>query len=154
MIIVDNLCKICHDHEVDNFSVGLRRSKIMVVTNRKSSGVFQKTLNAQLEEVGLDLGDIYFTPVIKCRDYEAHLTKSQLKEHAAELLIPEIEAIKRLVLDRLKIGYAFITGEVPMEARGEEVRRFQEDAECCVFIAQIQTAGLGITLHAADTATA
>ena len=94
MIIVDNLCKICHDHEVDNFSVGLRRSKIMVVTNRKSSGVFQKTLNAQLEEVGLDLGDIYFTPVIKCRDYEAHLTKSQLKEHAAELLIPEIEAIK------------------------------------------------------------
>jgi Superfamily II DNA/RNA helicases, SNF2 family len=51
-----------------------------------------------------------------------------------------------------KTGYAWITGEVKQELRGEEVRRFQEDPDCRVFLAQIQTAGLGITLHAADTA--
>ena len=38
------------------------------------------------------------------------------------------------------------------EDRGEMVRKFQEDEECRVFLAQIQTAGLGITLTAADTA--
>ena len=39
-----------------------------------------------------------------------------------------------------------------MAQRGEAVRRFQEEPECKVFVAQIQTAGLGITLTAADTA--
>jgi SNF2 family DNA or RNA helicase len=39
-----------------------------------------------------------------------------------------------------------------MNARGEAVRRFQEEPSCKVFVAQIQTAGLGITLTAADTA--
>ena len=36
--------------------------------------------------------------------------------------------------------------------RGEEVARFQRAPSCKVFVAQIQTAGLGITLTAADTA--
>lgn len=48
------------------------------------------------------------------------------------------------------ISYSYITGEV--KDRGEEVRKFQEEDGVRVFIAQIQTAGLGITLHAADTA--
>lgn len=65
--------------------------------------------------------------------------------------LPEIAAIRKL-LEKQRIGYAWITGEVPMAARGEEVRRFQEDPDCWVFVAQIQTAGLGITLTAADTA--
>ncbi|MBW2560470.1 MAG: DEAD/DEAH box helicase, partial [Deltaproteobacteria bacterium] len=65
--------------------------------------------------------------------------------------LPEIRAIKKL-LDKKGVGYAWITGEVKQEARGDEVRWFQEDPECRVFVAQIQTAGLGITLTAADTA--
>jgi SNF2 family DNA or RNA helicase len=65
--------------------------------------------------------------------------------------LPEIAAIRKK-LDGKKAGYAWITGEVKQEQRGEEVRRFQEDPDCRVFLAQIQTAGLGITLHAADTA--
>jgi len=65
--------------------------------------------------------------------------------------LSEIAAIRKL-LERRQTGYAWITGEVKMETRGEEVRRFQEDPECRIFVAQIQTAGLGITLHAADTA--
>ncbi|WP_218915170.1 DEAD/DEAH box helicase [Caldanaerobius polysaccharolyticus] len=65
--------------------------------------------------------------------------------------IPEIHAILKM-LQEMQIGYSFITGEVPINERGKKVKQFQEDPDCKVFIAQIQTAGLGITLHAADTA--
>ena len=65
--------------------------------------------------------------------------------------IPEIHAIRKK-LEEMKVDYSWIAGEIKMEDRGEMVQRFQEDPECRVFLAQIQTAGLGITLHAADTA--
>lgn len=64
---------------------------------------------------------------------------------------PEMRAIEDLLIKR-EIGYARIAGDVDMKTRGGEVMRFQEDAGCMVFLAQIQTAGLGITLTAADTA--
>lgn len=64
----------------------------------------------------------------------------------------EGRAIEELVKTKLKVGYARIAGDVPMAARGELVRQFQEDPECMVFLAQIQSAGLGITLTTADTA--
>lgn len=63
----------------------------------------------------------------------------------------EISAIRRLLEDK-RAGYAWIAGEVAQNTRGEEVRRFQENDDCRVFIAQTRTAGLGITLTAADTA--
>lgn len=65
--------------------------------------------------------------------------------------VSEIKAILKMV-EKKKIDYRWIAGEVPIEERGEQVRVFQEDKNCKVFVAQIQTAGLGITLHAADTA--
>jgi SNF2 family DNA or RNA helicase len=65
--------------------------------------------------------------------------------------LAEIEAIKG-VMEKQGIGYEWITGAAPMEERGDRVRKFQNDPECKVFLAQIQTAGLGITLTAADTA--
>jgi SNF2 family DNA or RNA helicase len=65
--------------------------------------------------------------------------------------LPEIHAIRRH-LGKQGIVYSWIAGEVKQAERGEMVRRFQEDPECRVFLAQIQTAGLGITLTAADTA--
>src|SRR5690606_25241730 len=66
-------------------------------------------------------------------------------------LLPEIRAILA-DLERRPIDYAWITGEVSQSERGQAVERFQTDDNCRVFVAQLQTAGLGITLTAADTA--
>lgn len=63
----------------------------------------------------------------------------------------EIAAIENLLRLR-KIQYGSIYGDVPMEERGKIVDDFQANPDTKVFVAQIQTAGLGITLHAASTA--
>ena len=65
--------------------------------------------------------------------------------------IPEIESIK-LLAKEMGINYTCITGEIKIEERGAMVEQFQKNEEVKLFIAQIQTAGLGITLTAADTA--
>ena len=61
--------------------------------------------------------------------------------------LPEIDAITAM-LERKSIGYSLITGAV--KDRDEQVRRFQTDSEVTLFVGQIATAGLGITLTAAD----
>lgn len=63
----------------------------------------------------------------------------------------EIAAIENLLRLR-KIQHGSIYGDVPMEERGKIVEDFQTNPDTKVFVAQIQTAGLGITLHAASTA--
>ena len=62
--------------------------------------------------------------------------------------IPELNDIQAL-LEKKKIGYAVVRGGV--KNREEEIRKFQEDADCRVFVGQIAAAGLGITLTAAST---
>jgi len=61
--------------------------------------------------------------------------------------LPEIDAIAAM-LERKSIGYSLITGAV--KDRDEQVRRFQTNPDVTVFVGQIATAGLGITLTAAD----
>lgn len=53
-------------------------------------------------------------------------------------------------LEKNGIGYSYINGSVASHLRGENVRSFQEDNDVKVFVAQIQAAGLGITLTAAS----
>lgn len=65
--------------------------------------------------------------------------------------IPEIDAIKALAESK-GLGYRWITGDVPIDERGQVVNEFQNDENIKIFIAQIQTAGLGITLHASSVA--
>ena len=65
--------------------------------------------------------------------------------------LPEVKAICEM-LGTQNIRHEVIYGEIPQETRGEIVQRFQHDPDIMVFVAQIQTAGLGITLHAASTA--
>lgn len=55
-------------------------------------------------------------------------------------------------LEKQEVGHRWIDGSVTQAARGEAVEAFQADPEVKVFLAQIATAGLGITLTAADTA--
>ena len=62
--------------------------------------------------------------------------------------IPELRAITKM-LEAKGIRYAQISGEV--KNRDEQVSAFQNDPECRVFVGQIATAGLGITLTAAST---
>lgn len=62
--------------------------------------------------------------------------------------VAELDAIAAL-LEKRGIGYAQVRGGI--KDRAEEVRRFQEDADCQVFVGQIAAAGLGLTLTAADT---
>lgn len=75
----------------------------------------------------------------------------------------EIDLIAE-ALRKSKVPFGMIDGRTPMEqkidrttgqkalSRSEIVADFQANPETAVFLAQIQTAGLGITLHAANTA--
>ena len=63
--------------------------------------------------------------------------------------IPEIDAITKM-LNKRKIKYALIRGDV--KDRAGEVDKFQNDKETKIFIGQLQTAGMGLTLTASDTA--
>lgn len=63
--------------------------------------------------------------------------------------VPEIEAICKL-LEEKGIKHSVISGEV--RNRTEQVWQFQENPEVKVFVGQIQTTGLGLTLTAASTA--
>jgi len=62
--------------------------------------------------------------------------------------VAEINAILKL-LEKQGIGYSLIMGGVT--DREEQVTRFQNDPTVQVFVGQIATAGLGITLTAAST---
>lgn len=63
--------------------------------------------------------------------------------------VPEIEAIERLLKKR-KTDYSVIHGGIT--DRAEQVARFQENPNVKVFLGQLQTTGMGLTLTAANVA--
>ena len=67
--------------------------------------------------------------------------------------VPEVKAIidlmKKVLPDRKKA--VSIYGEIKKEDRGAIVQQFQTDPDTVVFVGQIDTAGTGVTLTAADT---
>ncbi len=63
--------------------------------------------------------------------------------------VPEIEAIEAM-LKKKGIGYSLIYGAT--KDRTEQVKQFQEDENIRVFIGQLQTTGMGLTLTAASVA--
>jgi SNF2 family DNA or RNA helicase len=62
--------------------------------------------------------------------------------------IPEIEAIKKLLVKK-NLSFSVITGDI--KNRADEIAKFQNDVDVLVFLGQIATAGLGITLTASST---
>lgn len=63
--------------------------------------------------------------------------------------VPEIEAIAAMLKSK-KIGYSLIYGATT--DRAEQVKAFQENPDVKVFIGQLQTTGMGLTLTAANVA--
>lgn len=63
--------------------------------------------------------------------------------------ISEIDAIIKM-LKRYGIKYSLIRGDV--KDRASEVEKFQNDKDVKVFVGQLQTTGMGLTLTASDTA--
>lgn len=63
--------------------------------------------------------------------------------------VPEINAIERLLKKR-GTAYSVIHGGIT--DRAEQVARFQTDPEVKVFVGQLQTTGMGLTLTAANVA--
>ena len=65
--------------------------------------------------------------------------------------IHEIEALCKKVLGKADMRAVAIYGDIKKEERGAIVQQFQKNPATTVFIGQIDTAGTGITLTAADT---
>ena len=62
----------------------------------------------------------------------------------------ELDIIEKLI-QKKKLKYGMIYGDIPQDDRGDIVKDFQENPDTKIFLAQIDTAGLGITLTAAST---
>ena len=62
--------------------------------------------------------------------------------------IPEIDEIKKLLVKK-NLSFSVVTGDV--KNRADEISKFQNDVDVLVFLGQIATAGLGITLTASST---
>ena len=76
------------------------------------------------------------------------ITSSGKKLVVMARFIPEIEAIKKLLIKK-NLNFSIITGEI--KNRADEIAKFQNDVDVLVFLGQIATAGLGITLTASST---
>ncbi len=63
--------------------------------------------------------------------------------------VPEIGAIERM-LKKKGISYSIIHGGI--KNRAEQVDKFQKDSNCKVFVGQLQTVGMGLTLTAGSVA--
>lgn len=76
------------------------------------------------------------------------VTESGKKLVVIARFIPEIDKIMNL-LSKKKLKFSIITGNV--KNRSEQIEKFQNDSDVLVFVGQIQTASLGITLTASST---
>jgi len=73
---------------------GRLSSRIMVVGRMPNSKEYQRTLEADLRETGLDTSEMYFTSAVKCRNFETSVGTKMVKTCAAAYLMAEIETVK------------------------------------------------------------
>jgi DNA polymerase-1 len=73
---------------------GSTTAEIMVVGRMPNSKDYQKTLESDLRDAGLDTTKIYYTSADKCRNFDVNVGKTMLKTCAAAYLMREIEIVK------------------------------------------------------------
>ena len=73
---------------------GNTSAKIMVIGRMPNSKEYQRTLEADLQEAGLDTSQMYFTSAVKCRNFDVNIGKTILKTCTAEYLMREIEIVQ------------------------------------------------------------
>lgn len=66
---------------------------IMVVGKMPNSTTYQKSLEADLESVGVDPSQIYFTSAVKCRQFDLNVSNGDIKV-CAQYLTKEIALVK------------------------------------------------------------
>jgi len=73
--------------------------------------------------------------------------------------VEDLRRVKELCKDikmepgkKAGVPYVSVSGDTPFEERGDKIKKFQNEERVRIFIGQIQTVGMGVTLHAADYA--
>jgi len=107
-------------------------------------------LDELLEEIIASGGKVVvwsrFVPVVK-RLYERYKDKYTDLSRCYECP----EKLKCMTSDKKCAGAVYLTGSVPMAERQVMIDKFQTDPNCKVFIGQMQSGGMGITLTAASS---
>lgn len=138
MIEQDCYAELNHDAEVTARNILTQLLRLSQCTGGyirdDSSGVAQQVSSAKIDA----LEDIIDTCI-----------EEEKKVVVFARFVPEIEAIEAL-LKKKGIGYSLIYGAT--KDRAEQVQQFQTDPEVKVFIGQLQTTGMGLTLTAASVA--
>ncbi|MCA1800001.1 MAG: hypothetical protein LC687_05260 [Actinobacteria bacterium] len=95
--IRDPECTLCKLQQTADkvcvLGTGNPRATIMVVGKMQNSGNWQKELEQELTEVGIDLSQVYFTSAIKCRTYDQTASNKDIKA-CRTYLDEEIAVIK------------------------------------------------------------
>jgi DNA polymerase-1 len=90
-------CQLCKLHQTADYvcemGLGLKSADIMVVSKMSNSEGWQRDLELELTEMGLDLKRIYFTQALKCRTFDQDASNADVKA-CRTYLDQEIELIK------------------------------------------------------------
>jgi len=87
-------CKLSQTADtVCDLGWGKLTSDIMVVCKMPNSTAWQKELELELEEMGLDLGNVFFASALKCRTFEQDASNADIKA-CRSYLEDEIKLIK------------------------------------------------------------
>jgi len=138
MIEQDCYAELSHDAEVTARNILTQLLRLSQCTGGyirdDASGVAQQVSSAKIDA----LEDIIDTCI-----------EEDKKVVVFARFVPEIEAIEHL-LKKKGIDYSLIYGAT--KDRAEQVQKFQTDPNVKVFIGQLQTTGMGLTLTAASVA--
>lgn len=97
MLIGNPNCTLCKLHqtadEVCEIGFGSKKARVMVVSRMPNSETYQNNIVTELKLAGLDVKDVYFTSVLKCRTFDQDARKREIKA-CTPYLEQEIDLVK------------------------------------------------------------